>query len=75
MNRRRGHPRRGTVGPPSIITNEIDRFIVAHRRVRNSGDAVDMIEAAGFAFLEAANADEAILLLEAPHAITVVLPL
>ena len=37
--------------------------------------AVDMIEEAGFEILEATNADEAILLLEARLDITVVLPI
>ena len=37
--------------------------------------AVDMIEEAGFEVVEATNADEAILLLEARLDITVVLPI
>ena len=37
--------------------------------------AVEMIEEAGFEILEATNADEAILLLEARLDITVVLPI
>jgi hypothetical protein len=53
----------------------VSSWLIVEYETLVRGDAVDMIEAAGFAFLEAANADEAILLLEAPHAITVVLPL
>ena len=53
----------------------VSSWLIVEYETLVRGDAVDMIEAAGFAFLEAANADEAILLLEATHAITVVLPL